>query len=238
MVWNDLLFLHWEIDAAQLQALLPPGVELDTHAGRAWISLVPFTMPIIAPPWFRVPIRGLTCFAECNLRTYVRVNDVPGVWFFSLDAASRPAVELARRFWHLNYLVARFDIERGHESWRYRMTRTDARGCRDGAPPPMLACAWSRGRRLPPTEPDSLEHFLTERYALYTVRSGTVLRGRVAHVQWPLHEANVDSIDETLIAAAGLERGSEAPLAMAAAPIDVEGWGLERAWTTGGKGGR
>ena len=30
--------------AAELQALLPPGLEVDTWDGRAWVGLIPFSM--------------------------------------------------------------------------------------------------------------------------------------------------------------------------------------------------
>ena len=42
--WRKLLFLHWEVDPKPLASLLPPGLELDTFEGRAFVGLVPFTM--------------------------------------------------------------------------------------------------------------------------------------------------------------------------------------------------
>src|SRR5215218_1221613 len=41
--WSLLSFLHWEVPADRLRALLPPGLDLDLHEGRAFVGLVPFT---------------------------------------------------------------------------------------------------------------------------------------------------------------------------------------------------
>ena len=94
--WAHLLFLHWAVPPEQLRPLLPPGLDLDTFEGRAYVGLVPFTMtgvrPVLLPP---LPL--LSSFHETNVRTYVhRRGRDPGVWFFSLDAAilnqSRPSL--------------------------------------------------------------------------------------------------------------------------------------------------
>ncbi len=97
--WLHLLFLHWTAPAAALQRLLPAGLEVDVHEGRAYVSLVPFTIRGVRPP---------LSFHEVNLRTYVRcAGGPPGVWFFSLDAASRLAVLGARAWYRLPYHHAR-----------------------------------------------------------------------------------------------------------------------------------
>ena len=50
-LWRDLLFIHWPIEPAVLQALLPGGLTVDTFEGRAYIGLVPFTMRGVRPIW-------------------------------------------------------------------------------------------------------------------------------------------------------------------------------------------
>src|ERR1044071_3699898 len=103
MQWRDLLFMHWAIDPGLLRPLIPRQDQLaiDTFNGAAWIGLIPFTMRCVQP-WIVPPIPGvgdvpaLTAFHECNVRTYVTCRGVPGVWFFSLDAASTLAVWGAR----------------------------------------------------------------------------------------------------------------------------------------------
>ena len=109
--WRKLLFLHWPIPSDQLRPLVPPQLDLDLFEGTAYVGLVPFTMTGVRPVGLP-PIRGISNFHETNVRTYVhRDGRDPGVWFFSLDAANRLAVYLARTFFHLPYYHARMFLE-------------------------------------------------------------------------------------------------------------------------------
>ena len=136
MGWHDLLFLHWRVPAELLQAQLPPGVALETFDGSAWLGVVPFRMVDTRFRWLpRMPTAHT--FPELNLRTYVRVGERRGVWFFSLDAASRLAVEGARFGFGLPYLTARMQCERDGDAIRYRSERTDRRG-----PPATFVGSW------------------------------------------------------------------------------------------------
>src|SRR5437016_12362320 len=104
--WRDLLFAHWQVDAAALRSLLPPQLQIDTFEGSAWLAVVPFRMTGVrlrgtpALPW-------LSAFPELNVRTYVKCEGKPGVWFFSLDAGNALAVTIARAWFHLPYFRAR-----------------------------------------------------------------------------------------------------------------------------------
>jgi len=104
--WHDLLFLHWPVPSASLRGLLPASLELDLHAAQAWVGVVPFFMSGIRLRGLP-PLPGASAFAEVNLRTYVRFRGQPGVYFFSLDAASLLAVRTARAWYHLPYFHAR-----------------------------------------------------------------------------------------------------------------------------------
>ena len=110
--WRELLFLHWPIRPDQLRPLVPPQLDLDLFEGTAYVGLVPFTMTGVRPVGLP-PVRGISNFHETNVRTYVhRDGRDPGVWFFSLDAANRLAVYLARTFFHLPYYHARMFLDR------------------------------------------------------------------------------------------------------------------------------
>src|SRR4051812_7913481 len=85
--WHDLLFAHWPMKASDLRPKVPAAFELDLFDGAAWVAVVPFHMTNVAPrgvpalPW-------LSDFPELNVRTYVRVGNRSGIYFFSLDADS------------------------------------------------------------------------------------------------------------------------------------------------------
>src|SRR5688572_2505606 len=104
--WHDLLFAHWPVPTDVLRTIVPAPLALDTFEGQAWIGVVPFRMTGIRPRYLPA-LPWLSATPEINVRTYVTVNGVPGVYFFSLDAASYPAVVVARSMFRLNYRHAR-----------------------------------------------------------------------------------------------------------------------------------
>lgn len=206
--------MHWRVPAAALRPLVPAPLAIDTFDGDAFVGIVPFTMRSVRPRWAPA-VPGVSNFHETNLRTYVHRNGRdPGVWFFSLDAARRLAVWIARTFWHLPYHHARMTLEPG-DTVRYASHR------RAGG-------AMFRGTARPLGEPraaapDTLEHFLVERYLLYAQRrDGGLRRGQVHHAPYPLQDAALADWDESLLAAAGIARPAAAPLVHFAAGVDVE----------------
>ena len=182
--WGDLLFMHWPVPAAVLAPFLPPRLALDLYDGHAWLAVVPFRMWDVRTR-FTPPIPGANQFLELNVRTYVHLDGVPGVWFLSLDATNALAVWAARTFFHLPYLRARMTLARPAPGQvRYAAHRTHA-----GAPAAHFATTWAVGELFPATEaaPGSLAFFLTERYCLYaawgptsTADASTTSPGRCA----------------------------------------------------------
>ena len=231
MRWDNLLFLHWPVLPAAIAPLLPPGIELDTFAGDAFVALVPFRME--ATRFAGIPnLPGLASFYECNVRTYVKVGPLKGVWFFSLDAQTILPVLGGRWLWNLNYIHSGFAGRRDGERIDYAVHRdTGAWPLRSVARPtqsPLSAATrivWSPGPALPATQPSTLEHFLTERYYLTTFQRGRVKVGRIHHRPWPLRSATVHSLHDGFLPATGLPLGSVLP-ALHSDSIDVVGWKL------------
>ncbi|MCB9796226.1 MAG: DUF2071 domain-containing protein [Alphaproteobacteria bacterium] len=212
--WSDLLFVHYEVEPEALAAQLPAGLSLDTFEGRAFVGLVPFRMERIAPPLWP-PALGLN-FLETNLRTYVHVEgDRPGVYFFSLEAASWLAVRIARWLWRLPYFDAAMSVTVDQGVRDYRTTR------RGGGP--HLRARFRTGQPLGHAAPGTLEHFLLERYLLYVERDGALWSGQVHHAPYPMQAVELLDLEETLCAAAGIERPpGPPPLAHASPGVDVE----------------
>jgi uncharacterized protein YqjF (DUF2071 family) len=220
--WAHLLFLHWPVPVEMFRTLLPDDLEVDCWDGQAYVGLVPFTMTGIRPVW-APPVFGLSSSHEVNVRTYVhRGGRDPGVWFFSLDAANAVAVHLARWLWRLPYFHARMSLE--HASYRTGETPWIAyRSTRTGAGPQPATCGLRYRPRGPihAAPPGTLEHFLVERYILYAHDGERLYRGQVHHSPYPLQDAEVDNLEETLVAAAGLTRPLTEPLAHYAAEVRV-----------------
>lgn len=222
MSWLDLCFLNWPVNAAQLAATLPRGVTLDTFEGQAWLSVVPFRMEHVAPR-FVPDIPGLSAFPELNLRTYVVVNGIPGVWFYSLDAAQPLAVRLARQFFYLPYFDAQIWLDRQGDVISYASQRTHR-----GQPAAAFAAAYKPTGPVFQAQSGTLEDWLTNRLALYSANSRHIYRGRIIHQPWPLQRAEAEIAINTLTDALGIELVG-APLALYSERLDVLAWLLERA---------
>lgn len=214
--WAKLLFMHWPIDAELLRPKIPPRLEIDTHDGVAWIAATPFTMWNVRPVGVP-PIPGLSAFHECNVRTYVHLNGVPGVWFFSLDATKVVPVLAARFFFALNYLKAQIDLRQKGQTISYSLQRP-SQAAGNAA---HLETSWEIGESLPIARPGSREFFLTERYCLYAGDDRRLLRARIWHVPWSLRMATVTSLSSSLIGSHGFPDPQTPPLAHYSEQLDV-----------------
>ena len=215
--WDDLLFLHWELPPDALRPLVPERLEVDTFEGRAFVSLTPFTVRgarLRGLP--RLP--ALSDFHEINVRTYVHLGgEDPAVWFFSLDAASALAAALARASLRLPYCYAR--IRRGSDGKQrtYQATRVLP------SAPATLAASWTPAGDASPARPGTLEHFLTERYLLFSRAFGRKLfRLQVHHAPWPLHAVERLEVSQTLSAADGVPLLRGPPLSQWSEGVDVD----------------
>jgi uncharacterized protein len=219
MRWVDLLFAHWPVPIEALRPLVPTGLEIDTYDGQAWLGVVPFRMEDVAPRFLPSP-PGPGSFPELNVRTYVTHNGRAGVWFLSLDAASRLAVEAARAAFHLPYYRAHMS-SRTEGGWvEYRSERVDSRG--------RAAIFEGRYRPIGPAAvapAGSLEAFLTDRRGLYAANvSGRVSWTEVRHAPWPLQSAEVEIRVNTMAARHGLDLPATPPLVHFAKRLDVQAW--------------
>jgi len=87
-------------------------------------------------------------------------------------------------------------------------------------------------RSVSPVElrsPGSLEHWLSERYCLYTVNRSVVYRAEIHHQQWPLQDAEAEILENTMASAAGIELPAIPPLLHFSRKIDVLIWPLKKA---------
>jgi uncharacterized protein YqjF (DUF2071 family) len=220
--WRHLLFLHWEVPASALAAVLPRELTVDTFEGRAYVGVVPFTMRDVSP-WWSPSVPGVSNFDEMNVRTYVHYQGRdPGVWFFSLDAAATIAVLVARAGWSLPYYRASMKLDVSGARVTYRSKR------RWPEPTPAeLECRYVIGEEIGAAEPGTFEHFLAERYILYAKSKSALLLGRVHHRPYPLHRAEVSDLRESMVRAAGLPDPAGAPHVLYSPGVDVDVFALK-----------
>ena len=221
--WIDLLFAHWAVDRAALERLVPPQLRpLDSHDGKTWLGVTPFRVEGLRMH-HTPPPPNLSRFLEVNVRTYVTVDGKPGIYFLSLDASSRAAVAAARRTYRLPYFHARMNRSRDAGGIRFASQRAS----RDG-PDARLACRYGPDGRVAPPRPGTLEHFLTERYCLYTLDdAGAIQRADIHHPPWPLQPARADFNVNTMTAPYGIELSGD-PLLHFSGRQDVVLWTISR----------
>jgi uncharacterized protein YqjF (DUF2071 family) len=192
--------VHWPFPPDEVQARLPGRLVVDTFQGAAWVSLTPFVMADVRPPGLPGTVPGLPAFAETNLRTYVRrPGGRDGLWFLSIEVAC--ALMLPARAVGVPYHPGTLRVSRSGDGLAYEGSRWG------GAASYRLVVR--PGEPIRPTERDV---WLTSRWRAYTHRLGTLWETPVEHEPWPLSDAAVEVLEETLTTAAGLPAPAGEPV--------------------------
>ncbi len=221
--WHHLLFAHWPVDAALINSLLPPGMKAQIAEGTAWISVVPFSMRNIR--FVGTPaIPGASALLELNVRTYVQVGSVSGVYFFSLDANHRLAVWFAKRFFYLNYRNASMVMEPAEDGFRFRsqvLSLNESKGA--------FQAQYVPKNDQKPSEMDGLANWLTNRDTLLTSTvQGEIFEGRVFHPKWELTDATLSIEVMTVDVGHGIEIKNKPALIQYAEKVQVITTGIRR----------
>jgi uncharacterized protein YqjF (DUF2071 family) len=204
--------VHWRYEPSVIQALLPEGLEVDTFDGSAWVGLIPFSMRDVGVPKLP-PVPYFGDFPEVNVRTYVKRNGVPGVWFFSLDVNRLAPALVARTTYLLPYCWGKASNELDGEVLSTSVRRRW----------PNIASTNIQVRVGDViSEPTELENFLTARWGLYSRGIGkSLMYAPVDHETWPLHRAQLLSLEDTLVIAAGIPTPQGEPHVMFSPGVSV-----------------
>lgn len=174
MEWMDLLFIHWEVDPILIQKYLPDGVKVDTFEGKGYLGIVPFVMNKLT--FSQIPFL-FTPFPEINVRTYIKVGDVPGIYILHVTLNSKLGLILSKGY-EIEYNLEKLMISRIEQD----ITITSNK----------FNCICTPGSEHFFARKGSLEYWLTERYRLYLVKKdGNILYEDISHEQWTLQEASI-----------------------------------------------
>jgi uncharacterized protein YqjF (DUF2071 family) len=180
--WRDLIMLNYEVDPTILQKYVPAGTELDSFAGKTYVSLVGFRF-CHTKLLGAIPIPFHTEFEEINLRFYVRHREGDeirrGVVFIAEIVPKRAIALAARWFYGENYvrrpMAHRVLINGLKMELEYAWGTGDQR-CK--------VQAQASGTATPPSE-GSLEQFITEHYWGYSRKEdGSTVEYHVTHDPW------------------------------------------------------
>lgn len=180
--WMRVLMLHFEVDASELQRVVP--YQLDLHDGRAFVTLVAFSMENMHPrvggklgAWL---FRPIATHDFLNVRTYVRHSGEPGIHFLAEWLSSWLAVQLGPRTFSLPY-------RHGHIRYEHDWEVGKLRGLvRDVATQSEFSyrADLENGAPFGPSERGSLDEWLMERYSAFN-SARSKKRFRVWHPPWP-----------------------------------------------------
>jgi uncharacterized protein YqjF (DUF2071 family) len=191
--------LHYEVPPERLQPYVP--FPLDVRDGKAYVSLVAFMMRGLRPRrggiLAALAFRPIATHELLNVRTYVRHNGEPGIYFLAEWIPNLLSVSLGRPVFGLPYRWGRLRYMHEHEEGiLYGEVRTRNRRA-------ALRYRAKLGREFKPSEAGSLAEWLMERYAAFTEWLGWKRCFRVRHEPWPQCAVEAEVLDDSLLALAG-----------------------------------
>jgi uncharacterized protein YqjF (DUF2071 family) len=167
--------------------LLPGQLSLDLYEEKAYISIVPFFMSGIRFPF--LPSLPFTSLWELNIRTYVKINNIPGIYFFTLDTNHRLASLIARTFFKLPY--RKVDLKGYPEGNSIRYKSSDF----------SLSACFKKERVK-----SQFDEWICERYNLFTVHKERVFQGTAIHRPWDLVNIEAECDSSRFLKAFGIEK--------------------------------
>lgn len=227
--WSKVMFAHWPIPSRLIKPLLPPHLELDTFAGDAYISVLAFRMSGVRLR-FLPPIPGANEMLQINIRTYVKHNGKPGIYFLAVDSSHLPTVLLTRLTLGLPYHHADISIKKrfvGYKSTveciskrldtaesrlQLHLKETERHVGEMNRTGGALEVSYSPSLDAWHAQSGSLEHWLTERYGLYNFHAGKLLRVDIHHHPWPLQAAEAEFRRQSLLTPLQNQLGFDLPV--------------------------
>ena len=178
---RHVLLAYWGVSPEQVARLLPPGLAADTFGGQAWLGVSAYLVTV-----FRLrglpPLPGVASFPQLEVSTPVTVGDKPGLWLFQLETGNRLVAEALKRSHRLPAYHARLTL-------RAAAAGHALEAARDGH---AFAARYASAGRPFVAPLGTLDHFLVERYALYTEDGGRLYRLEVNHPPWRLERATAE----------------------------------------------
>jgi uncharacterized protein YqjF (DUF2071 family) len=196
--WDRAVFIHYAADPVTLQRDVP--FELDLREGRAFVSIVAFTLSKMRPriggrfgEWILKPI---ATHEFLNVRTYVRHRGEPGIYFLAEWLSNPLSVHLGPRTFGLPYKFGRLIYE-------HARVRGNIRGDVEAREGRLSYQGDVAARSFVPSEPGSLTEFMVERYTAFTFNRKRRRLFRVWHEPWPQAPLEMNITADDLVGSTG-----------------------------------
>jgi uncharacterized protein len=196
--WDNVLFIHYEIEPEELQRCIP--YPLDLYHGRAFVSFVAFTMrgmrPRLGGTLGALLFKPIATHHFLNVRTYVRHKGEAGIYFMREWLSNRLAAWLGPWSFGLPYQFGKIEYRNDFEQHHEHACRGHVEA-NDGS---FRYCATSTNE-LGSSAPESLDEFLLERYTAFTQSGNRRRFFRIWHEPWQQVAAKVEIVTDDLIRA-------------------------------------
>lgn len=159
--------------------LVPESLEIDLHDGKAWVSLVAFSMENIRPRGLPA-LLGISYFDEINIRTYVRHGNKTGVYFLSIEAGNIISVKVSKIVSGLPYRYSNMS----RESSQFKSSNAQFKD--------EFKIRFTAKDEL--TEKSTIDLWLIERYALYQDSLKGLNRFEIHHIEWPITDIEIKEL--------------------------------------------
>jgi uncharacterized protein YqjF (DUF2071 family) len=198
--WLRTLMIHYEVDPAALQQLVP--FQLDLKDGRAFVSAVAFTLSGMRlrigrrfGAWLLKPI---ATHRFLNVRTYVTVKGETGIYFLAEWLSNRLSVVFGPLAFGLPYHFGRMDYN--HE-WDLASPCPLAGRVADVKNGTVFAydATLTSDRKCRASDHGSLSEWLMERYTAFTEFGNMRRFFRVWHQPWLQAPADVRVTEQSLL---------------------------------------
>lgn len=205
--WEHALMLHYEVAPEALQPFVP--FPLDVRDGKAYVSLVAFTMRGMRPrhggKLAALAFKPIATHGFLNVRTYVKHHGESGIYFLAEWLPNKLAVLLGRPVFGLPYRLGRLDYRHHHERGRIRgsVIAHRRKGKSGGGGVLRYRAALPLHPDFRPAEHGSLTEFLMERYTAFTTWLGWKRCFRIWHEPWPQCEVEAVIEDDSLMSLTG-----------------------------------
>jgi uncharacterized protein YqjF (DUF2071 family) len=177
--WNNAVFLHWQADYNELRKLVPKHLEIDLYDSKPWVSLVAFTMEKVRPRHLPA-FKPVSYFHEVNIRTYVKDGEKTGVYFLSIEGSKKLACKVALAMSELPYRFSKMKRGEGYFV-SHNANLNDSFNLKYNIKETVK-------------EMDSLDKWLTERYALFQDSGDVINQYEIHHVEWPVQEIEIKDL--------------------------------------------
>lgn len=178
-IWRHVFFIHYKVDPQLIEKEIP--FKLDLHEGSAVISIVPFFMERIRFPYLP-PFPMISSLWEINLRTYVEIDGIKGIYFFTLDTDSALAEIIATKFFYLPYRLSKIKaivIDGVYNFFHQRGVHNFE----------LIANIGDNDIKM-----TSFDLWCSERYCLFTLRKNQIYQGIVRHSPWRMRSVKINML--------------------------------------------